>query len=130
AYFVRNGTLYRRVMLLRDPLPASIDYTADPTMGVNGTGGDLLPGAYDATADITGTVDGDFWNDFDLAAFFDGAQTRFSGITSLDNTQLAGELLSQPQHRFGFRYVDGRPREYVNGRYIGRFTMEETSHQD
>lgn len=146
VYFVRNGTLYRRLMLLRDPLtyfPPGHD--AQPTYyEPSPPPGDLplIPGDYDANADFDASPGGgDFWNDFDYSAFHDSVQMQFLGAASLANASRGSPvLLSDPRHRFGFQFRTNsdpnrltagcNPVEYVsNGNaFIGRFTHEETSH--
>ncbi len=149
SYFLRNGTLYRRVLLLRDPLPHSPPYPGQPTMGVAGEGTDsfsayadrLLPGVYDGDADQGPTI-GDFWNDFDSSATWiwneaSGAwQVQFHSIDSLDNNRgVENHPLGMPQLRFGHdpgTIVPGQPLEFLTTlpaapQYIGRFTHEETS---
>ena len=50
SYFLRNGNLYRRVLLIREPYDSS-----------GGT-----PTALNGNTDYSG----DFWNDFDYAAYY------------------------------------------------------------
>ncbi|MCA9052361.1 MAG: hypothetical protein KDA75_00925 [Planctomycetaceae bacterium] len=145
VYFVRSGILYRRVMLLRDPLRTSrgLDYGATPTYVDDVTGQqDLIPGNYDSVADFSGDTPntGDFWNDFDVSVHHDGTQVIFHGKDSLANAGRGiGDRLSDPGRRFGFQYRDdliapyqlrGTPVEFVDGgsTFMGRFTHEETSH--
>jgi type II secretory pathway pseudopilin PulG len=92
TYFVRGGRLYRRVVLLRDPLPVSGGSRTQPRMTWDNVGNNREPepieyfrrnlsltqptrlqttaageyGRYDST---TGAfLSDDYWNDFDLAA--------------------------------------------------------------
>lgn len=117
AYFLRNGNLYRRVLLIREPLPSvgaadsqprfkannntlwdAFDYTTSPDPGV--------PPSYPAT--------GNFWNDFDFSAFpmpceapnDNLGKARFHGVADLNNAAEPGNPESnhfgKPQRRFGF----------------------------
>lgn len=150
AYFVRGGKLYRRVLLIRKPLPLS---GADSQPLFN-DGRD----AFDYTVSIPSgathfpypdpllTQGISFWNDFDYSAFpTAGSNTSYSGYNvnttvyarfhSVDDLSNANTLtqfpLGRPQYRFGHNPVTGRPREFdSSGVYFGRFTHEETSHQD
>ncbi len=128
SYFLRNGILYRRVLLIRDPLPLA---GADP-QPTNSSGTNF----FDPSAGLYG---GDFWNDFDFSAYAtdDGAGTnrgaQFHGFDSLDNSGKVGFFpLGNPKYRFGHNHLDGQPREFVSDGtstwFIGRFTHEETSH--
>jgi prepilin-type N-terminal cleavage/methylation domain-containing protein len=149
TYFIRNGTLYRRIMLIRDPLtrPFGLTYDPSPTyyddmppMPLVPGQVPLIPGNYNNAADVdpnSTPATGDFWNDFDFAAYHDNVELLFHGKTSLVNTGI-GARLSDPKLRFGHQYrldadalrvQNGWPVEYVdNGNsFIGRLTHEETS---
>jgi len=142
CYFLRNGTLYRRVQLIRQPL----DIEPQPTFT-------FPPASTPPTADIFNdtaalyTYNGSFLRDFDFSAFHvPGALTanqgvRFHGPQSLFNHyQEPGSTttpLGVPAYRFGFHHfvvgstASGQPREFVGTgatrRFIGRFVHEETS---
>lgn len=119
CYFLRGTTLYRRVQLMRDPLPsAAPPYSTQPTIDVTGTGGPLL------------STYTNFYRDFDFASTSLNGQLHFHGLESLDNSLgLANNPLAAPGFRFGFA-PNGTPREFdVNGVYFGRFTQGETSHE-
>lgn len=157
VYFVRNGNLYRRVLLIRQPLDGAFDN--QPKTGTSGTGLDMLApanGFYSAT--------GPFWNHFDFSARYDTilgyAQFQGAGTTvsPLGNTGAGGFFpIANPVNRFGhdpnpahsnpasggYPASIGNPREFVfgnppaagpappsnkNAYFIGRFTQEETSH--
>jgi prepilin-type N-terminal cleavage/methylation domain-containing protein len=163
VYFVRRGTLYRRVLLLRDPLrqspPPGYDdqptyYEPNPPGGLPAGDYPLIPGDYDAVADaqqgaggtpLTNNTPGvgDFWHDFDYAAYHTppsdpSSQLKFHGSAALSNVANPVPRLSEPKYRFGFKFFDdgvnpaqnGQPVEYVNGgtEFIGRMTQQETSH--
>ncbi len=116
AYFLRRGVLYRRVLLIREPLVGS---DPQPRDGPGGDGTTLIPQNYS----------GEFWRDFDYAATRRGGRLRFLGLNSLDNAGATGLLpIADPKHRFGFDPGTGLPRERVDNGFIGRFTHEETSH--
>lgn len=116
CYFVRNGNLYRRMLLIREPYMSS---------GVQPT---ALSGSYTANS---------FWNDFDYSARFWEANNgpRFISHEDLNADTATGQFpLGKPFNRFGFDYSSGNPREYADasdtGTFFGRFTHEETSSVD
>ena len=139
VYFVRNGNLYRRQLLVREPLAA---YTATPQPSdVNNN--DLFNPA--SSAYTYGA--NQFWNDFDYQAYMtlNGGGTPyavFPGTDALDNSgkTLGSVALGKPQYRFGFSPLGlpgiqaGRPKEFadssVGASFIGRFTMQECSDAD
>jgi prepilin-type N-terminal cleavage/methylation domain-containing protein len=150
VYFLRRGTLYRRSLLLRDPQPISttnLPPDVNPYRGPNGVAPfwtpflNASPTFYDKLAAINGAepgATGNFYTDFDFAAFVDGFSGTptlrfhsgpFSGFDSLASTDAArAEALARPQTRFGFHPITGRPVSYDgSGRYLGRFTHGETS---
>lgn len=150
SYFLRNGTLYRRVLLLRDPLPHNPAYPGQPTLAPTGQGADvggtyfdrMVPLDYDASADVNPPVVGDFWNDFDSSACLvwndslGDTQFHFNSIDSLDNNRgHENHPLGMPEHRFGHDpglVAAGQPLEFLTTlpaapQYIGRFTQQETS---
>ena len=153
TYFLRGGRLYRRVLLIRDPLEDEDDTqpttSATPPENYFDTDPDNDP--------MTGApgyaYTGDFWNDFDFSAHMSedtngnlhGAE--FHGLSWLDNgsnaTIVAEAVERIPQGlRAGHNHDDGQPREFVLTReddpatgpdetrfdFIGRYTHEETSH--
>ena len=159
VYFVRNGTLYRRVMLLRDPTKTTRgqDYDPTPTYIDNTTGEEpLIPGNYDAVADVDANStlgQQDFWHDFDFSAFHsDPADVAIPKVEFLGKDSLAnagrgvGNTLGDPRYRWGFQYRSDadpnryraggqtgcNPVEYINmgQEFIGRFTHQETSDSD
>ncbi|WP_437225255.1 PilW family protein [Planctomicrobium sp. SH661] len=127
-YFLRNGNLYRRVLLLRDP---PYNSTAVPEQPVDSNG---LP-VFDASnTDLTGIQS--FLGLFDYSATRAGDTGTgyfwLNGISSLNNSTSTAPL-GMSRYRFGFDSnpsgaILGQPREYTtDGDYFGRFTMEETS---
>lgn len=141
SYFLRNGVLYRRVLLVRERFD---DAATDP-QPVH-----LAPAHY--SSDYVGNVDqgtGNFWQDFDYSVYHEGnSGLRFHSILEgFDNSapatstvQISGgtvpKSLGVPHMRFGAaiydndgNFLDGQPRETVSdGSWIGRYTMQETSH--
>ena len=133
CYFVRNGSLYRRVLLVRRPMDRdNMDYQPD-----DGTT-DLIVDEYDSEDPNSAVGESDFWRDFDYSAYLDTTpatpKVNFNGVgngeSSLENFGGVAKPLADPVHRFGFDFESGLPREFVNGNteYIGRYTHEETSH--
>lgn len=140
VYFVRNGNLYRRVMLVREPLfdtqtpqppdTAHVNPTTDPTLSLPATSPAVLPaGPYALQGG--GSYVSNFWSDFDYSAYFNNNTPTFASVRDLENS--AGRVtmfpIAQPYYRFGFQFSSGRPIEFLtNGStFIGRFTHEETS---
>lgn len=153
VYFLRRGVLYRRVMPLRN-----VTGDAQPKEGTSAT--DMIAGTYsssnvhvDETASYTiGTPAtrpvspltgaGNYYNDFDLAAWFNPAlgasgQIRFIGLDSLAGNN--PDTIATPFRRFGFYPVVAAANLPTNprlglpmsidggGRWFGRFTHRETS---
>lgn len=150
SYFLRNGILYRRVLLIRQPLfPRSTTGVTDdapstpPSAGPPPVGPQNLiqPGIYPQGSGMGGTVytapvpasmmpyTNRFLNDFDYSATYSGGRVTFLSQANLDNSGIGSLALGLPQNRFGFS-PGGAPLEYVGSppSFIGRFTHEETSH--
>lgn len=150
AYFVRGGRLYRRMLLIRKPLPLN-GAEGQPTFPdrrdafninpLNPSWPTPSPIAYGGVnrSTYTGMT---FWNDFDFSAFlYDGPDPPlypytdtlpyavFHSSEDLSNGSTVTQFpLGRPQYRFGHRTDTGRPREFdAGGVYFGRFTHEETS---
>lgn len=153
SYFLRNGTLYRRVLLIRDKFTdptGSLEQPQQLQTGVNYNAnyvGSLT------TATEPGTGIGTFWHDFDYSAYHHTSDNSvllwFNHIGMLDNSPGAGAIpeflpdsvprsLGIPHLRFGHglfandgtTVLDGRPREYDSSspaKWIGRYTMRETA---
>lgn len=125
CYFVRNGNLYRRIQLIRNPLPVAGRELDDQPTTTRGYA--LLSGLDDAAnydgqfwfdADLDGTVDAgelsdDFLRSFDYSAFeqnYAGQQSaRFIGLSALSNELVAAgaanESFGIPSFRFGFNHL-------------------------
>ena len=142
SYFVRNGKLYRRYLLLRQPL--SLDgSTTQPTFNdPNGTVRDMfdpnatIPSGGLSPYPVQGSTGATtFWNEFDHSAFryatVGTPWAHFHGVEDLANVSSTFFALGKPFYRFGHNVATGRSREFdSNGIYFGRFTHEETSHAD
>lgn len=155
SYFLRNGTLYRRVLLIR----RKTDATASDNPSTPGgtplvqTGTGVYPVATTSPSGyyVYGANGANRYpRDFDYSATHEyvpppamspppSAPVRILGETeSLSNTPVAGigVSLGQPKNRFGFQrptglggtYPVGLPFEYIGTTFIGRYTHEETSH--
>ncbi|MDB5342511.1 MAG: hypothetical protein JWP89_888 [Schlesneria sp.] len=147
SYFVRNGNLYRRQLLIRQP-PAIPGTTTQPDTGT----GNLSPASppvnlfstamtnLPAYPQLLGTMVAgkpyatSFWNDFDYSAYYSGATTcaAFSGRTSLQNDGTSFGSLGNPQLRFGHDSSSGLPKEFLTYSgtptgFVGRYTLEECS---
>ena len=147
CYFLRAGTLYRRMLLVRKP-------NVPPPPPQDGTPSDSnsppLPLNMSAYLGASGTTT--FWNDFDYSAYYNQNQAiplRFHSTGTVLDSLSANSAqpnpfsLSNPAYRFGFDSVHqtnppsyyGLPREYIsignaNGNssyFLGRFTQRETS---
>ncbi|MDA1252789.1 MAG: type II secretion system protein [Planctomycetota bacterium] len=145
CYFVRSGNLYRRQLLIREPLAATGADTEQPTRS---DGADFFVWNLSASPPAPVLYTGDFWDDFDYAAFsrYAGDQQTgagFVGTSALSNEYTAGSgganavpngsvpvSLGQSRFRFGFNSRTGISREFGDSTgtfFIGRFTQEETS---
>ncbi|HLJ10079.1 MAG TPA: hypothetical protein VKU82_02760, partial [Planctomycetaceae bacterium] len=150
SYFLRAGTLYRRVMLVRSPYGAILPPPVDGTPSDNNNPPvSLNTSAYGPAAGFR-----NFWTDFDYSVYFDqraNGALRFHGtanvqVDALGNLPVNGNtnpfVLGNPAYRFCYDNfwntaqnipgpTYGQPREYVsNGganNFIGRFTQRETS---
>lgn len=153
TYFMRSGNLYRRILLLRDPISgtATTDLQPEYENGTRIFGVPTAPTVRDYTNATTSL--NNFYTVFDYSAsrFFDDTSSGtsylwFNSIDSLLNTNESADHkpIALPWNRFGFynnpqsagaipNNVDhGCPREYeistnANSRFIGRYTSEETS---
>lgn len=152
TYFMRGGNLYRRVLLIRQPLSSNPALSTQPTQGPRGGGGPFtaifeqpyaLSGqSFYSDWDVSGTrvyvrdTNGDGLVTPETAPSPDQYRFHFHGLESLDNSvSLYNNPLGIPWNRFGFysRFGISRPVEYLldgaNNQiaYVGRFTHEETS---
>lgn len=113
SYFVRNGNLYRRSLLIRDTdLSGNITFnSAQPSRGTTGT---EYNGQISSPADIVPT----YYKAFDYAAYcksnpIDPADTsrdfvQFLGLDALENRLDSVESLGRSHTRFGFFHDAGQ----------------------
>lgn len=148
SYFLRGNKLYRRVLLLRDPLPSATTNTQPGYLDTSGSSPVYRDFFDPSQSSPVYSATGPFWNDFDFSAFYFGNLSAtppvphhafFHGLSSLDNASDQTQFpLGNPRYRFGHYlslinnapYLDfnGCSREFdSSGRYFGRFTHEETS---
>jgi hypothetical protein len=139
CYFVRNGDLYRSVVLIREPLPAAgQNFGPQPTStsGYNYLSGQPDPGNVatydglfkvvngsfqpDAASPPFGTLTNDFYLLFDFSAhpsLLGNQSAVFVGSDSLSNetSGAAAEVLANPGRRFGFNHDQNsrRSREHT-----------------
>ncbi len=151
AYFLRNGILYRRVLLIRHPTDVPFINDNPTTPGgvpLIQTGNGIYPQGVTSTGFYVrnGSVASRYPEDFDYSATHvyvpppmmppnpPPAQVTMLGETSLNPGSTLP--LGDPRNRFGFQrptgfggsYPVGLPLEYLPTGFIGRFTHEETSH--
>lgn len=154
CWFLRNGILYRRQFLIRNPYNRNGNSTEEPQDSA-ATPAEFIETTYAAEGHVNATTNpnGVFWRDFDYAAYADAAgNTKFHTPGSLDNISnspanpnLANlpTSLGIPFLRFGSSISRAQsgppvvifpPREFLDpadqATYIGRFTTEETTHAD
>ena len=139
TFFVRNGNLYRRVMLIRD---SQVTANADP-QPVNNSGQSLFDPLSSAVNKYPGSAMNPttLWGDFDFSAtpeFEDPdldppviAYANFFGASALENSGSDRLSLGYPYNRFGFNYriedtnpydghaksVSGRAKEFNRNNY-------------
>lgn len=111
SYFVRNGNLYRRVLLLRD-VDLQAGGISTPAQPSNPT---TLTEFSTTIAPNSGTGAPSFYKAFDYAAFCrvrDASDasldiTRFIGTDSLENRSGSNESIGRSMNRFGFAMLPG-----------------------
>lgn len=123
SYFLRNGTLYRRVLLLRDPLNPVGPFPSQPS----NSSGTLI-----YRPEGTTNYSGEFNDNFDYSATRWNSALWFHSVDSLSNhLGLTNVPIAIPNLRFGFNPSTGASLVNASdGNFIGRFTHEETSHND
>jgi len=147
AYFIRNGNLYRRVVLIRNPIDiAGRELDSQPTSlrGNDFFSGDATnrlfevfgPNPYPSNGDYGTNRYNDFELFFDFSAIAGGGPgpSKFLGVKALDNqlasAGAANEAFGDPRFRYGFNQITGLSREHTDlttRGFIGRFTLAETS---
>ncbi len=121
CYFLRGGNLYRRLLLLRDPIHSAIREDGQPTNGVGRTRRFRTAGNPDYTA-------ANFYTDFDYSATRRDDVLWFHSVDSLANDRgVSNWPIALPKNRFGFRANGASFENDSNGVYFGRFTHAETS---
>lgn len=133
SYFLRNGVLYRRVLLIRPNTGVeSYKYPSDPPLDPphfifqNGQnyGPANVPIIPDASGWVWHDAIGTFWHDFDYSAYYDTANGRpwFHDLRSLSNDPNNSRIvngypvsLGIPYLRYGnsLNSTAGRPRQYL-----------------
>jgi prepilin-type N-terminal cleavage/methylation domain-containing protein len=141
SYFIRNGNLYRRVMLIREPSEiGGGNFSPDPTSNVSSNplmranfavitrpqnisldpsnanyyilpAGTPAPVSWGVIRSIN-----DLWKHFDFSVIPtpSGVGVNFSSLGDLENTNIAGtSSLGMPIHRFGFNPASGLSREHT-----------------
>ena len=152
VYFVRNGNLYRRQLLIREPLSIA-GSNAQPNDSIpitnpNGTNvfGPIVAAGPPQVPAFQYSPTGPFWNDFDYSAYYNevpaGTPTgaNFLGSDSLNNAgSNSFNAIAAPFRRFGHHHTGngvtsghaGRPKEFsantAAADFIGRFTLQECS---
>lgn len=145
VYFLRNGNLYRRVLLIRE----AYNPETDDGQPEDNTPAPLISGDYAAADTPNGS--GEFWRDFAYSAYYEQAADGSSPtgvqfhdyVLSLQNendnvVDESGTViqfpisLGIPHLRFGSsrQIASGAPREFIGTDFIGRFTARETAHSD
>ena len=125
VYFLRAGILYRRVLLIREPIKPSGAVDGTPIDGADGASGGAIP----MTRFLAGG-DLNFYSELDYSSAQTLLGPKFHGIQDLPN-DISGSTfgLGKPNYRFGFNHLTGMPREFIGTNFIGRFTHWETSYQ-
>lgn len=130
CYFLRNGNLYRRVLLIREPFDSASPLPDDLQ-------NDYFEFAGNSTTE-------NFYTDFDFSAYHEPAtgsdDLNFHKTEGVDHALINSAVISLgiPKYRFGF-FGDftvpgpGTPFEFITRPsdsttwFIGRFTHQETS---
>ena len=134
VYFLRNGNLYRRQLLLRDPISAAPPLDPQPTFFSGNRVFNTSTPQWTNASDPKQS----FWEVFDYAAIPINGVLTFHSLESLSNVSgVANNPLAIPQNRFGFDLTfggrsGGYPREYfgVPGgvqSFMGRLTLDEST---
>lgn len=132
AYFIRNGNLYRRVVLIRNPIDiAGRELDSQPTSfrGNDFFAGDATnrlfevfgPNPYPSNLAYGSNRYNDFELFFEFSAISDPASltgpAKFLGVKALSNelasAGAANEAFGNPRFRYGFNQLTGQSREYT-----------------
>ncbi len=138
AYFLRHGTLYRRVLLLRDANTIPNDLMA---FDKNDEQKKAQPGRVNGSGSEVDLMDSypparNFYTDFDFSAHYGNSPytgnpvALFHGTLS-NTTNVTNWPLGVPHFRFGHSPTTGYPREFMtdgtDNYFLGRYTHDETS---
>lgn len=128
CYFLRGGNLYRRLLLLRDPLPRAVPVDSQPTRDAAQTR------LFQDSGGIIGPnyPNDSFYRDFDYAATRVNDALWLHSVESLANNMGERNVpIALPRYRFGFNINNGASvDEDSNNLHIGRFTLRESSHDN
>ncbi len=142
CYFLRGKTLYRRVLLIRQPYVSAGRFN-EPSADILPPGEDYDVGHVASGSNGIGT----FWHDFDYSAFYRsvGGASNLGPVFHVwdrakDNSATGATLtnltsLGIPHLRFGYSIAralptdDGTPLDKVGApsTFIGRYTLQETA---
>ena len=141
-YFVRNGNLYRRQLLIREPL----SIVGDNPQPADNKGANIFYPAGNADVKYPFSGATAFWNDYDYSAVMKSSKNNgatFLGTDYLSNNGTASNSIAYPPNRYGFSpdlngaIIAGRPKEFLSNKstdmsddlstFIGRFTLAECS---
>ena len=148
SYFLRNGNLYRRVLLIRETVNGS---DAQPAYS---TGSPIFWGSATASTENYGSSSSgtSFWRDFDFSAFYFGGVNTSNGVImkgvrfhdtreSMSNSSQPAVMLVDetktpvamfpislgvPHLRFGHSTNSGFPQDMLN--LPTRFVLQECAH--
>lgn len=140
CYFLRNGVLFRRVLLMYEATNGRQQPIDDTLANATKMFDPNHPAPY---------LPGYFWRDFDFSAHYTPTGARLHTPSSFKNDTTSVFSLGQPRHRFGHSHSttgvhQGNPCEYITGPgpdglyqtnddrpfFIGRYTHEETSNSN
>lgn len=155
CYFLRNGSLYRRMLLVRN--------SYDDSGSITTVGQPPMTNGKDYASALTVKGSGQFWRDFDSSAFHKGIKSTTMATNGMAFHTIASNSLSNkitgidpdiqypislgiPHLRFGSTvYLNdgftpnsiGFPREFLDtasppaaSTFIGRFNQQETAHSN
>ncbi len=135
SYFLRNGVLYRRVLLMYEAANGRQQPIDDSLAAATKMFDTNHPSPY---------LPANFWRDFDFSAHYTSTGARLHTPAAFSNDVTSVYPLGRPVHRFGHSHQTGNPCEYIWGPgpdslygsnddrpfFIGRYTHEETSHSN
>ena len=108
-YFVRNGNLYRRVMLLRDAYDDADDTFNGDGQPTTNAGAAIVTGPYPAAgAGYSQQGSGSFWRDFDYSAVYSNVQNKpyfmpaAGGSLTVGSNSLVNDLTASSTFQYDF----------------------------